>query len=462
MNNRKLLVSFFIITFLSTNILPVFSIEDDNKKTVKVEIQKETKRKNKKTAAVDKKLEYMNLEWWNRFNDPILTDYIVKTAAENYDIKINELKVLQGKAAVQEGWAMQLPAISIDAQGSRSDYMKNYTIPIGVNYEIDIWGKNYNVRKKLQKDYEAMQYDEKAAFISLTTLTSTTYFNILNIDKQIEIQKELVNIRKEVLELTKVNFEYGLNSSMDVTQADKSYIESQSALETLKKDRAKLLNQLSVLIGSTSENSNGLQRASIDEITLLNNLPQSIETEIVNQRPDILSIEAQLKAAAFDVKAARKAMLPTLTINGNWGYNYNNMMNIFNYKQLLLTLGAGITQPVFQGGRLIAQLKGKKYKYEEMFNTYQKTILTSFQEINDSLVVLKSDTAKHSNDIKRVQNETKYFQDINFKYEKGAVSYLDTLKFKETLLAVQQEEIQSKTECLIDSLSLYKAVGGKL
>ena len=158
MNNRKLLASIFIITFLSTNILPVFSVEDVNKKTVKVEIQKETKRKNKKAAAADKKLEYMNLEWWNRFNDPILTDYIVKTAAENYDIKINELKVLQGKAAVQEGWAMQLPAISIDAQGSRSDYMKNYTIPIGVNYEIDIWGKNYNVRKKLQKDYEAMQY----------------------------------------------------------------------------------------------------------------------------------------------------------------------------------------------------------------------------------------------------------------------------------------------------------------
>ena len=353
MIKRKFIASFFIVTFLSTNILPVFSIENVNKQAVKIEKSKPSKSlksKNKNTDTVDKKLEYMNLEWWNRFNDPILTGYIVKTATENYDIKINELKVLQGKAAVQEGFAMQLPTISVDAQGSHNSNMKNYTIPIGVNYEIDIWGKNYNARKKLQKDYEAMQFDEYAAFISLTTLTATTYFNILNIDKQIEIQKELVNIRKEILELTKVNFEYGLNSSTDVTQADKSYIESESTLETLKKDRAKLLNQLSVLIGSTSENSNELQRASIDEITLLNNLPQSIETEIVNQRPDILSIEAQLKAAAFDVKAARKAMLPTLTINGNWGYNYNNMMNIFNYKQLLLTLGAGITQPVFQGG----------------------------------------------------------------------------------------------------------------
>lgn len=455
MNKKKLIALFFITAFLSANILPAFSIEDVPKDKIKIE-------KRKKKTTVDKKLEYMNLEWWNRFQDPILTDYIVKTAAENYDIKINELKVLQGKAAVQEGWALQLPTISIDAQGSKNDFMKTISVPIGVNYEIDIWGKNYNARKKLQKDYEAMQFDEHAAFISLTTLTATTYFNILNLDKQIEIQEKLVNLRKEILELTRTNFEYGLVSSTDVTQMDKLLTESESNLEIYKKNRSRLLNQLSVLIGSSSENSNELQRAAIDGINLLDNLPQSIETEIVNQRPDILSMEAQLQAAAFDVKAARKAMLPSLTINGSWGYNYYNMGGFYSYKDFMTTLGAGIMQPIFQGGKLIAQLKSKKYKYEEMFNTYQKTILTSFQEINDSLADLKSDSIKNANDIKRVQNETKYFQDINFKYEKGAMSYLDTLKFKETLLVTQQEEIQSKTDCLIDSLSLYKAVGGKL
>lgn len=455
MNKKKLIALFFITAFLSANILPAFSIEDVPKDKIKIE-------KRKKKTTVDKKLEYMNLEWWNRFQDPILTDYIVKTAAENYDIKINELKVLQGKAAVQEGWALQLPTISIDAQGSKNDFMKTISVPIGVNYEIDIWGKNYNARKKLQKDYEAMQFDEHAAFISLTTLTATTYFNILNLDKQIEIQEKLVNLRKEILELTRTNFEYGLVSSTDVTQMDKLLTESESNLEIYKKNRSRLLNQLSVLIGSSSENSNELQRAAIDGINLLDNLPQSIETEIVNQRPDILSMEAQLQAAAFDVKAARKAMLPSLTINGSWGYNYYNTGGFYSYKDFMTTLGARIMQPIFQGGKLIAQLKSKKYKYEEMFNTYQKTILTSFQEINDSLADLKSDSIKNANDIKRVQNETKYFQDINFKYEKGAMSYLDTLKFKETLLVTQQEEIQSKTDCLIDSLSLYKAVGGKL
>lgn len=466
MNKKKLIILFFITAIVCSNNLPVLSIENplEHKRTKeKIKVEKRVDKKKSKQQTADKKVEYMNLAWWQKFNDPILVDYIIKTATDNYDIKINELKVLQGKSAVQEGYALQLPTISFDVQGSKSGYMKTYAIPIGVNYEVDIWGKNYNIRKKLQKDYEAMQFDEKAAFISLTTLTATAYFNILNLDKQIEIQNQLVNIRKEILELTKVNFKYGLASSTDVTQMDKLFTESESNLEIYKKNRSRLLNQLAVLIGSSSESSNELARTSIDEIQPLKGLPLSIESEIVNQRPDILSMEAQLKAAMFDVKAARKSLFPSITINGNWGYNFYSMGGaFFDYKDFMTTLGAGIMQPIFQGGRLIAQLKGKKYKYEEMFNTYQKTILTSFQEINDSLADLKSDTIKNTNDIKRFQDETKYFQDINFKYEKGAISYLDTLKFKETLLITQQDEMQSKTDCLIDSLSLYKAVGGKL
>ena len=127
-----------------------------------------------------------------------------------------------------------------------------------------------------------------------------------------------------------------------------------------------------------------------------------------------------------------------------------------------MSLGGGLTQPIFNGGRLLAQLRGKKYRYEQMFNTYQKTILTSIQEINDSLVELKTGTAKNQNNIKRVECETKYYNDMYYKYEKGAVSYLDTLKYKENLLSLKKEEIQSKTDVIIASLSLYKSVGGQL
>ena len=127
-----------------------------------------------------------------------------------------------------------------------------------------------------------------------------------------------------------------------------------------------------------------------------------------------------------------------------------------------MSYGGGLTQPIFNGGRLIAQLRARKYKYDQMFNTYQKTILTSIQEINDSLADLKTNTVKNQNDKKRVGCETAYYEDICYKYKKGAVSYLDTLRNRENLLSLQKEEIQSRTDAIIASLSLYKSVGGQL
>ena len=420
---------------------------------------------------------FPNIEWWSRFNDPILTEYVVKTAGENYDIKINALKVLEARENVKEGFANQLPTIEFNSTAQRdkfsgsipwagsffpSYYTTNIRLPLTVNYEVDIWGKNRDYTKKLKKEYEALKYDEKAAFISLTVLTATTYFNILSLDKQIKIEEELLNIRKEILDLTKINFEYGLVSSTEVTLADKSYTKALSDMETLKLSQNKMLNQLAVLTGDSSEQSSTLVRSSIDEISVLVNLPESISSEIIEQRPDILKAEAELHAAAFDVKYARKNMIPTINLTGFFGFNAYNMSRMFDWRSAILQLGGGLTQPIFQGGRLMARLKAKKYKYEQMFNNYQKIILTSIQEINDSLAELKTDTNKNKNDIKRVQCETKYYNDMNYKFEKGAISYLDTLKYKENLLILQKEETQSKTEVLVASLGLYKSVGGKL
>ncbi len=149
-------------------------------------------------------MEYANQNWWDKFNDPILTGYVMKTANSNYDIKINALKVLEGKENVKEGLANELPTINFNATASRekysgnipfagmffpSYYVSSIRFPFTVNYEVDIWGKNRNYTKKLKKELEALEYDEKAAVISLKSLTGSVYFNIMCVDKQIEIQK---------------------------------------------------------------------------------------------------------------------------------------------------------------------------------------------------------------------------------------------------------------------------------
>lgn len=467
-----------IIFVSNVQIVCCAGITADSKQAASVsENYTKEKRKHKNNKQIDNKIEYMNLKWWNKFQDPILTEYIIKTADSNYDIKINALKVLEGQEVVKESFGNELPSINFNSTVSRekfsgsipyagmffpSYYATNMRFPLTVNYEVDIWGKNRSNTKKAQKELEALKYDEKSAFISLTTLTASTYFNVMSIDKQIEYQKELVDIRKEILNLTKINYDYGLASSTDVTVADKSYTESLSDMETLKNNQSKLLNQLSVLTGTNSENSSTLTRSSIDNIQVLTDLPQSISSEIIDHRPDILKAEAQLQAAAIDVKVARKNMLPSINLTGFVGFNAYAFSPLFDWRSFIMSLGGGLAQPIFTGGRLMAQLRAKKYKYEQMFNMYQKTILTSMQEINDSLVDIKTETAKNQNNIKRVECETKYYNDIYYKYEKGAVSYLDTLKYKENLLSLRKEEIQSKTSLIIAALSLYKSVGGQL
>ncbi|MPN30135.1 Outer membrane protein OprM [bioreactor metagenome] len=222
------------------------------------------------------------------------------------------------------------------------------------------------------------------------------------------------------------------------------------------------MNQLAVLIGNSSEDSMTLKRSSIDNINLLEDLPQTIPSEIIDQRPDILKSEAEMQAAVLDVKLARKDFLPSINLSGLSGFNAYSMSSLFNWQSYVMAGSAGVAQQLFTGGQLKARLRAKKYRYEQMLENYQKTLLTSVQEINDSLVAVKFDTRKNNNNLKRIKFGKSQYDDISYKYEKGAISYLDTLQYKENLLVLEKEQTQSKTDCLIDSLSLYKSVGGKL
>jgi multidrug efflux system outer membrane protein len=167
-----------------------------------------------------------------------------------------------------------------------------------------------------------------------------------------------------------------------------------------------------------------------------------------------------LQAAALDVKLAKKAFFPSINLTGVAGFNAHSMSSLFDWPSFIMSGTAGIVQPIFSGGQNKARLKMRKYKYEQLIENYQKTILTSVQEINDSLVSIKFDTNRNKNNLKRIKLEESNLQNINYKYEAGAISYLDTLQHKETLLVTQKDQCQSKTDCLIDSISLYKSVGG--
>jgi len=469
MKKHQLLSLYIIISFF-TSANAVFCAESNYENNVKPVSQL-------KGNLVDNKAEYINNDWWSKFKDPVLSGYILKAASQNQDIKIASLKVLETKEVVRESLGKEFPLLGFGTNFSRDktssnvgmgsfvlpSYTQNsYRLPLDVSYEFDLWRKNRDKTLSLTKELEATKYDEKASYISLTSAVAGAYFNAINLDKQIQLQKEIISFRKDIYNLTKENYNYGLNTAVDVVLADKSLTEAQSGLYDLEKQQSIFLNQLSVLIGDSSDSSTSLKRASIDSIDLIKDLPQNIKSEIVKNRPDILKAEAEIQKTRIDVNLARKEILPDITLSGTFGFNANKLAKVSEWDSHIISMGGNFLGVIFSGGQRKARLKIKKYQYEQMLENYQKTVLKSFQEVNDSMASLKFDTQKNDSNIARIKSEGENLDTIILKYDKGAISYLDTLQYRERVITLEKEQIQSKTDCLIDSLSLYKAVGGKL
>jgi len=471
MNKQKLLAVILIASFISTTDTVMWA-EPQKANNTKPPVSKSLK-----GAVTDYRAEFVNKDWWSRFNDPILSGYILKAANANHDLKIATLRVSETQALVRESLGKEFPTIGLGGNFEREktsdniqmgsfklpEYTQNaYSFPLSVNYELDLWRKNREKTISVAKELEAAKFDERAAYISLTSTVAAVYFNILKVDKLIELQKQLVEYRTKHLDLIKDKNNYGLCPLSDVILSEKLLTESQTGLTDLEKQQSILLNQLAVLTGVSVDNAASLKRASLDDIDPLKDLPASIKSDVVQNRPDILKAEALLQKTKIDVNLARKDFLPSINIVGQFGFMSNSFAKTFDWSSYTASIGTGLFQSIFTGGQKLARLKARKFRYEQMLESYQKTILQSFQEVNDSLASLKFDTKKNNDNISRVKLENNNMELINEKYQNGLLAYIDTLEYKARVLSLEKEQIQSKTDCFIDSLSLYKATGGKL
>lgn len=462
---KKILVISLVLSLISTNtIIPVMAKSDATPKVFRSYASKE--KKQKKDASY--KYDYINMEWWESFNDPILTGYIEKTLKSNHDLKAASINVEEYYQNVKTQFANQLPQASAGIwpgyakppYTSHSDW--GFVAPALISYEADIFLKNRDKTKSVKKLYEASQFDERAAYIAVVSAVGTTYFNIIKLDKMISLQEEIVSIRTQIYDLMLKRNREGLTSTADTVKANKALVSAQTDLIELKKQRTKTLNQFAVLIGESPANSENLERGSIDELALHKNLPAEISSEIITQRPDYLKAEKMVEKAGIDVRVAKKEFLPTITLSGLAFFNASDFGSLFTTKNMLWAIGAGAMLPIFTGGKRIANLKLKKAQYERILHNYYQTNLTAIQEVNDTLASVKLDKEKMNQTLKQADLEKADYSYNERKYNQGTISMLDLIQFKENLLTIDKLVAQQKAECLVDSIGLYKAAGSRI
>lgn len=463
---KKIITTALLASMLSMTVMPAVAVSGKNTTTPKQ--FKSMISKNKKTQQSDDyKFNYVNMNWWGNFNDDLLNGYIEKAVLNNYDLKMATINVEEYYQNVRLQFANELPSAvggfgpGIFKAPGMTNTSSAFGLPIIVQYEADIFLKNHNKTKAVKKLYEGSKLDERAAYISVASAVGSTYFNIINLDKMISLQEQIVNIRQEIYNLMLIRNKEGLTSTADTVKANKALVAGQTDLIELKKNREKMLNQMCVLIGESPENANSIKRNSLDSINYQLAIPSEIPSEIITQRPDYMKAELMVEKAGIDVKVAKKEFLPSINILGGALFNASDIGSLFTTKNMLLGVGGGLVTPLFQGGSLIANLKLKKATYERILQDYYKTNLTAIQEVNDALVASRLDKDKMTQTTKQYNLEKSDYKYNEKKFNQGTISKLDLIQYQENLLTIEKLVAQQKVECMTDAISLYKATGSK-
>ena len=452
---------------LGMNFVPVFAMTNSNESTKPPKQFKSMIKKSKKQKSNDYKYAYVNTVWWNNFNDANLSGYIDKAIKNNYDLKMATLAVEEYYQNTKLQFANELPQIGVGfapyytkITGASWDW--GFATPAYVNYEADIFLKNRDKTKSVKKLYEASQFDERAAYISVASAVGTTYLNIVRLNKIIDLQKQIVNLRQDIYNLMLSSNKEGLISTADTVKANKSLVAGQTDLIELQKQQKKLLHSFAVLIGESPENVNELAFTPYDQIKFTGSIPSEISSDIIVQRPDYLRAEKMLEKAGIDVRVAKKEFLPSINITGIALFNSSEIGSAWSTGSMLGSLAAGAMLPLFTGGKRVANLKLKKTTYERMLQDYYKTNLTAIQEVNDALVSVKLDKEKMAETQKQAALERKDFSYNQKKFNQGTISRLDLIQVQENLLSIDKLVAQQNIECMVDYIGLYKSVGSKL
>ena len=334
----------------------------------------------------------------------------------------------------------------------------NFQLPLTASYEIDIWGKNRLRTKSTEQYLEMVKQAERATYISLTSDFAASYFNLIKCDKLLAIQNELIATQSEIVEKTQEKYSAGLATINDL-------LAEQRMLTTMKKEKNNLEEKLDTLINSLrvylAKGDGDIKRSDYGKLILLNNIPTELKSDIIENRPDFIQQEANIKRAGYDVKVAKREMLPSIVIFGQIGFNAYRLHNLVNSSSQLFNAGIMPSLDLFAGGRKIAFLKLRKYQFDEALNDYQKTILEDIKEVNVSLHEYKTAKKNYDESLSRFKLQDKTYSLMRDKKEIGSASDLDVLYNREALLITKKDEVSNKVNCLISTITLYKAAGGK-
>jgi len=336
-------------------------------------------------------------KWWTVFQDQQLQELIREALAQNYDVRIAAARVLQAQAVLGITRADQFPTIAGGASATNQRLPSTRvtpafeTSPIEVNlslfWELDFWGKFRRATEAARASLLATEWGQKAVMSSLVSNVASAYFQLLELDSEMNISRNTLASRKESLRLVEIRARGGTTSLLDVRQSEQLVYTAAASIPDLERRIEQQENLISILLG---RNPAPVTRGKpLVENVVLPTVPAGLPSQLLARRPDIQSVEQQLVAANAQIGVAKAAYFPQITLTGLGGYQSTALTNLFTGPAGLWSFGGQLVQPIFTAGKISSNVRLTEAQKEEAVLIYQQSIQQAFREVSDSLVAYR-------------------------------------------------------------------------
>lgn len=403
-----------------------------------------------------------NLPWKEIFRDAKLQALIEEGLSKNVDIQVAALRVQEAKVMLTAAKLSYLPSINLAPQGTAtsmggSNYVKAYQLPVSASWEIDLFGKILNTKRGQKVAYEQSKYAEQAVRSQIICGIANVYYSLLMLDRQVEITTETAAIYKENVRAMEAMKIAGMTTEAAVAQMRAASHQVEASLLDLKRQVRETENSLAVLLARTPQT---VERGTLAEQVMPEELAAGVPMQLLENRPDVKMAEMTLAAAYYTTNSARAAFYPGLNITGLAGWTNGSGVTVVNPGEFMLQALASLAQPIFNNGKLIANLKVSKAEEKIAQMNYQQTILEAGKEVSDALFLFDTQTKKLAEDRGQVEQLDKAVTYTNALFQSGEATYLEVLTSQQNLLSAQLSEVADNFQRIQAVINLYSALGG--
>jgi multidrug efflux system outer membrane protein len=338
-----------------------------------------------------------------------------------------------------------------------SSTFNDYSLNLSASFELDIWGRLRRATESARASLLGSEEGRRTVVLTVVSSVANGYIQLRALDRQLEIARHTSQSLGEAARLQRVRFQEGAVPESDYRQAESQYQTAAAQVPELERLVARQENFISVLLG---RNPGPIERGRDIDSLLIPALPAGLPADLLERRPDIRQAEQNLVAANADIGVAKAAYFPRISLTGLLGLESAQLSDLFKGPSKMWSYGVGVTLPIFNAGRIRNQVAQTEAFQRQMLSTYQKAIISAFQEVEDALVDRGKFAQTREMQVKNVAALQRFRDLAALRYREGATIYLEVANAEQSLFNAQLAYVATQSQLFQSYANLYKAMGG--